>query len=96
MSRARSALALALCWALLELRQRKALNPLSRQTITHNPRIRCALGTPQDAHNLGNNESLARCITKNTDGTFTAVTFSASKDFKTYAGAVRWLARRAR
>lgn len=59
MSRARSALALALCWAILELRQRQALNPLSRQTIAHNPRIRCALGTPQDAHNLGNSNPLA-------------------------------------
>jgi len=45
---------------------------------------------------LGNNESLSRGIIKNNDGTFTALTFSASKDFKTYAGAVRWLARRAR
>jgi hypothetical protein len=46
--------------------------------------------------NLGNNESLARGISKNSDGTFTAVTFSASRSFKTYAGAVRWLASRAR
>jgi hypothetical protein len=44
---------------------------------------------------LGNNESLARGISKNNDGTFTAVTFSASRSFKTYAGAVRWLASRA-
>lgn len=45
---------------------------------------------------LGNNESLSRGIIKNNDGTFTALTFRASKDFKTYAGAVRWIARRAR
>jgi hypothetical protein len=43
---------------------------------------------------LGNNESLARGVLKNSDGTFTALTFSASKNFKTYAGAVRWLAAR--
>lgn len=48
------------------------------------------------AINLGNNEITARGITKNSSGTFTAVTFSASRDFKTYAGAVRWLANRAR
>ncbi len=44
---------------------------------------------------LGNNETISRGITKNSDGTFTAVTFSASRTFKTYAGAVRWLAARA-
>lgn len=44
--------------------------------------------------NLGNNESITRGITRNSDGTFTAVTFSASKTFKTQAGAVRWLAKR--
>lgn len=44
----------------------------------------------------GNNETLARGITQNNDGTYTAVTFSASKTFKTYAGAVKWLANRIR
>lgn len=44
---------------------------------------------------LGNNESISRGISKNSDGTFTAITFSASRSFKTYAGAVRWLASRA-
>jgi hypothetical protein len=43
---------------------------------------------------LSNNESLSRGITRNSDGTFTAVTFSASKTFKTRAGAVRWLSAR--
>ena len=59
MSHARSALALALGWALLELRQRKTLNPLRRQTITHDPRISGALGTTQDAHHLCNPYPLA-------------------------------------
>ena len=41
---------------------------------------------------LGNNEVLSRGITKNSDGTFTAVTFSTSKTFKTLKGAEKWLA----
>tara|TARA_R110000868_G_scaffold31234_1_gene114591 strand:- start:1157 stop:1321 length:165 start_codon:yes stop_codon:yes gene_type:complete len=44
--------------------------------------------------NLGNNESLTRGITRNNDGTFTAVTFSASRTFKTQSGAVKWLTAR--
>ena len=43
---------------------------------------------------LGNNETISRSITRNSDGSFTAVTFSASKTFKTYKGAVRWMAAR--
>jgi len=43
---------------------------------------------------LGNNESLTRGIFANADGTFTALTFSASKTFKTKAGAIKWLAKR--
>jgi hypothetical protein len=44
--------------------------------------------------NLGNNESLSRSIVRNSDGSFIAVTFSASRTFKTYKGAVKWLAAR--
>jgi hypothetical protein len=40
----------------------------------------------------GNNESLVRGISKNSDGTFTAVTFSQSKTFKTLEGAKKWMA----
>lgn len=43
---------------------------------------------------LGNNETLAAGIVRESDGTFTAITLSASKTFKTAAGAKRWLARR--
>jgi hypothetical protein len=43
---------------------------------------------------LGNNESIATGIYKNNDGTFTALTFSASKTFKSYKGAYNWLAKR--
>ncbi len=43
---------------------------------------------------LGNNESLATGIADNGDGTFTAMTYTASKTFKTRKGAEKWLARR--
>jgi len=43
---------------------------------------------------LGNNEFLNRGVFKNSDGTFTALTFSKSKTFKTQKGAVKWLAAR--
>ena len=43
---------------------------------------------------LGNNESLTRGVFKNSDGTYTALTFSQSKTFKTQAGAIKWLAAR--
>jgi hypothetical protein len=39
---------------------------------------------------LSNNESLTRGVFENKDGSFTALTFSMSKDFKTKAGAIRW------
>jgi Protein of unknown function (DUF1391) len=42
--------------------------------------------------NTGNNETLSRGVFKNADGTFTAMTYSQSKTFKTQAGAVRWFA----
>lgn len=41
---------------------------------------------------LGNNETLTRGISKNSDGAFTALTFTQSKTFKTLAGAQKWLA----
>jgi len=43
---------------------------------------------------MGNNEIISRGITKNTDGTYTAMTFTQSKTFKTMAGAVRWMTAR--
>lgn len=43
---------------------------------------------------LGNNESLTRGVVANNDGTFTALTFSQSKTFKTRRGAEKWLARK--
>jgi hypothetical protein len=42
---------------------------------------------------LGNNEAARRGITKNSDGTYTAMTFTRSRDFKTLKGAQRWLAK---
>jgi hypothetical protein len=44
---------------------------------------------------LGNNETLSKGISKNNDGTFTALTFTQSKTFKTLNGAKKWLAKRA-
>lgn len=43
---------------------------------------------------LGNNESLSRGVFQNSDGTWTALTFSKSKTFKTEKGAKHWLKRR--
>ena len=43
---------------------------------------------------LGNNETASAGVIAEKNGTFTAVTFSTSKTFKTLAGARRWLARR--
>ena len=43
---------------------------------------------------LGNNEQLNQGVFKNNDGTFTALTFSQSKTFKTENGANKWLARK--
>ena len=45
-------------------------------------------------HNMGNNETLSTGVNANHDGTFTALTFSQSKTFKTRKGAEKWLARR--
>ena len=44
--------------------------------------------------NTGNNESLVKGVFANDDGTFTAVTFTQSKTFKTQKGAEKWLAAR--
>jgi len=42
----------------------------------------------------GNNEQLGKGVFDNGNGTFTAMTFSQSKTFKTRKGAEKWLARR--
>ena len=39
---------------------------------------------------LGNNETISSGITKENDGTFTAMTFTQSKNFRTLKGAQRW------
>lgn len=46
-----------------------------------------------EALDLGNNESINRGVSKNSDGTFTAMTFTKSKTFKTAKGAEKWLER---
>ena len=42
----------------------------------------------------GNNETLTCGVSKNHDGTYTALTFSQSKTFKTEKGAVKWIENR--
>ncbi|KHH78403.1 phage protein [Escherichia coli] len=46
-----------------------------------------------DTIDLGNNESLVYGVFPNQDGTFTAMTYTKSKSFKTESGARRWLER---
>lgn len=43
---------------------------------------------------LGNNEQISKGVFDNGDGTFTAMTFTQSKNFKTRKGAEKWLARK--
>lgn len=45
---------------------------------------------------LGNSEAISKGVTQNNDGTYTAMTFTQSKDFKTLKGAEKWLARKSR
>lgn len=44
--------------------------------------------------NLGNNESVSSGVFEQADGTFLALTFTNSKEFKTRAGAEKWHARK--
>tara|TARA_R110000765_G_scaffold59500_1_gene115702 strand:+ start:1474 stop:1674 length:201 start_codon:yes stop_codon:yes gene_type:complete len=43
---------------------------------------------------LGNNESATIGIVEQSDGSFLALTFSVSKEFKTRNGAIKWLSKR--
>lgn len=43
-----------------------------------------------ETHDFGNNETVKTGVYRNADGTFTALTFSKSRTFKTEAGAIRW------
>lgn len=47
----------------------------------------------QQTLDLGNNEKVSRGVFPNNDGTFTAMTFTKSKTFKTERGAKNWYAR---
>lgn len=44
----------------------------------------------QKVHDLGNNETVKTGVFPNEDGTFTAITFTRSKTFKTEVFALRW------
>jgi hypothetical protein len=51
----------------------------------------------QDLVDLGNNESAtARGIFRQPDGTYLALTFTRSREFRTLAGARKWLDRTGR
>ena len=41
---------------------------------------------------LGNNEQISKGVFANHDGTFTAMTFTQSKTFKSYKAAAKWFA----
>ena len=58
----------------------KRKQPINMNTTTH--------------IDLGNNETISRGISKNSDGTFTAMIFTQSKTFKTQVGAIKWLSAR--
>ena len=68
------------------------------ETALHTIVFRSILSPPTRTHvmnttisiDLGNNEELTRGVFENADGTFTALTFARSKEFKTKAGAIRW------
>lgn len=49
--------------------------------------------TMNETHDFGNNESIVTGVFPNANGTFTALTFTKSKEFKTEAGAVKWFNR---
>lgn len=46
------------------------------------------------ALDLGNNGSISRGVFKNIDGTFTAITYGQSKEFRTERGAWTWFNRK--
>lgn len=52
------------------------------------------MNTANGALDLGNSETVSRGLYPQADGTFLALTYTASKTFKTRVGAAKWLARR--
>jgi hypothetical protein len=66
-------------------------------SVSHRVAFRDALGYSKGMTttrtDLGNNERISRGIVR-TSGGYLALTFAASKEFKTEAGAIKWLARR--
>lgn len=49
------------------------------------------MNTPPTTHDLGNNEQATTGVVPQDDGTFLALTFTASRPFKTAKGAAKWL-----
>ncbi len=54
------------------------------------------MNTRNETVDMGNNETLSRGVFPQADGRFLAMTLSASRWFKTRAGAEKWLARQTR
>lgn len=67
---------------------------ITTQPANHGRRNRPSNMNTTPHIDLGNNETISRGISKNLDGTFTAMTFTQSKTFKTQAGAIKWLSAR--
>ncbi|ECU9163157.1 TPA: DUF1391 domain-containing protein [Salmonella enterica] len=44
-------------------------------------------------YDFGNNETVKTGVFSNGNGTYTAITFTKSRDFRTESGARKWLAR---
>ena len=55
------------------------------------PTTREKLKMKNQTLDLGNNEQISKGVFANHDGTFTAMTFTQSKTFKTAAAAYRWM-----
>lgn len=67
-------------------------NQMMRIVGWHTPALR-GNEVSMDTIDLGNSESLVCGVFPNQDGTFTAMTYTKSKTFKTENGARRWLER---
>jgi len=63
-----------------------------RKSDTHNTTQHTQGDRTMRTISLGNNEAVSSGITVNSDGTFTAMTFTTSKTFKTLKSAQKWLA----
>ena len=78
--------------ALTKNNEKTKLPPVFSANSSATPALR-GNEVSMDTIDLGNNESLVYGVFPNQDGTFTAMTYTKSKTFKTENGARRWLER---